>query len=100
MPCHFFRGSEGAQVPGRHLRVGASVIDVHGVVLTALHDAIFVLIPDACPGKTHGLFDVRPHLDEFVVISRQLPLAIHLDQGAHLAIGRPALEAFRAHIKR
>ncbi len=94
---HLLRRAQRAEVPQAHLRVGAVVLDVHRVVLAALHDAVAVGVPPARdPAELDRLPHLRPQPPEEHVVPRELPVPVHLEDAAHLAVGRGPGELLRA----
>jgi hypothetical protein len=86
--CHLFHRAQRAQIPTLHLRIGAEVFDIHGVVLAAFHHAVAVTVPAAFdPAELQSAFGVRPQTPQPLVIAAQLPITIQLHQTAHLPIG-------------
>ena len=97
VPRHLLGGAQGAEVPQAHLRVRAEVLDVHRVVLAALHDAVAVAVPAAGdPAELDGLADLRPQRAQERVVAGQLPVPVHLQHAAHLAVGGGLPELLRA----
>ena len=86
---HLAGGAQRAQIPEPHLRIRAEVVDVHGVVLAALHHAVAVTVPPfVAPGVGQYLFGLLPMAFEKGTVARELPVAVELHEAAHLAVGR------------
>src|SRR5207249_4180981 len=87
VPGHLLGGPQRGQVPDADLRVRAEVLDVHGVVLGALHDAVAVGVPAAGdPGELQRPAGGRPERAQQVVVAAEPPLAVQLHQAAHLPV--------------
>ena len=85
---HFFSSAQSGQIPEAHLRVGAVVFDIHGVVLAALHHAVLVGVPAAFdPAEFERFFHPGVELLQKSVVARELPVAVDLDHAAHLTVG-------------
>ena len=81
-------GLEGGQVPELHLRVGTEILDVHGVVLAPLHDAVPVAVPAVgYPGETEGGLGLWVERLHPLGVAAEAPITVELDDTPHLAVG-------------
>ena len=96
---HAGHGAEGGQVPGGAHGVGAVELDIVGIVLDAVKDAGFALVPAAgAPGVGEGAFGGGPLSAEPCIVAGEGPVEVEVDDLAHLAVGggsAPVLEAER-----
>ena len=111
--CHLLCGAECAEVPEAHLRVRPVVVDVHRVVLLAVHEPRLADVPSALaplrvprpllrrnPRELQRLLHLRPDACEPFVVAAYPPIAVGLHYASHLPVGGDASVALRAERQR
>src|SRR6184192_3460204 len=83
--CHKFCRSQRAKVERAHHRVGTIKLNVVSIVLFAFHHPVAIGVP-VDPGELQRSFSLRPKFSKKIIVSRQLPFAVELQNAAHLSI--------------
>src|SRR5206468_9738611 len=77
--------SQRAKVERAHHRDGTIKLNVVSIVLFAFHHPVAIGVP-VDPGELQRSFSLRPKFSKKIIVSRQLPFAVELQDAAHLSI--------------
>src|SRR5207247_101010 len=67
---HLLGRAQGSQVPRPHLRVWPDVLDIHSIVLAALHHTVAVGVPAALdPAELQRLASARPEGTQQIIVA-------------------------------